>query len=121
MSDWTPVKIEESLTRLLNMLTKSQVALAEARDLEVAAEITYKRARDTASLHAPEPKRGEVTVGQRDDYVDLHTRDEWAAKIRATAARETAQDHLRVVRDQAEIVRSLGASVRTAYEMAGAS
>jgi hypothetical protein len=33
--------------------------------------------------------------------------------------RESAQDHLRVLRDQAEIVRSLGASVRQAYELAG--
>ena len=34
---------------------------------------------------------------------------------KAVIARESAQDHLRVLRDQAEIVRSLGASVRTRH------
>ena len=38
---------------------------------------------------------------------------------RAVVTRESAQDHLRVLRDQAEIVRSLGASVRQVYELAG--
>jgi hypothetical protein len=39
---------------------------------------------------------------------------------KATVVREAAQDRLRVLLAQAEIVRSLGASVRQAYETAGA-
>ena len=38
---------------------------------------------------------------------------------KATVVREAAQDRLRVLLAQAEIVRSLGDSARTAYEMAG--
>lgn len=118
---WTPIDIERRLTALISELTLAQSQVAEARNLEVAAEITYKRARDRAAAEAPTPKRGEVTVSERDDFIDRATREEWVQKVSATAKRENAQDHLRVVRDQAEIVRSLGASVRTAYEMAGAS
>lgn len=40
---------------------------------------------------------------------------------KATVVREAAQDRLRVLLAQAEIVRSLGASVRTVYDMAGVS
>jgi hypothetical protein len=36
-----------------------------------------------------------------------------------SVVREAAQDRLRVLLAQAEIVRSLGASLRTAYELAG--
>jgi len=40
---------------------------------------------------------------------------------KATVTREAAQVHLRTVLAQAELVRSLGASVRQTYEMAGTS
>jgi hypothetical protein len=43
------------------------------------------------------------------------------AADKATVVREAAQDRLRVLLAQAEIVRSLGASVRQAYELAGAT
>ena len=34
-------------------------------------------------------------------------------------ARESAQEHMRTLKEQAELVRSLGASVRQAYELGG--
>lgn len=115
----TPVQIEQKLTALVSELTRAQQQLAESRDLEVAAEVAYRRAQDTVAESAPVVKRGEVTVAEREEWIDRATRSEWEAYRRATARRENWQDYLRVVRDQAEVVRSLGASVRTAYEMAG--
>jgi hypothetical protein len=68
---------------------------------------------------APKVARGGFTTAERDAWVDSEVADLQFAYDRAVVARESAQDHLRVLRDQAEIVRSLGASVRQAYELAG--
>lgn len=54
-------------------------------------------------------------------WVEQQCEDLKFASAKATVGREAAQDHLRVLLAQAEIVRSLGASVRQAYEMAGVS
>ncbi len=119
----TPVDIESKLTALVSEMTQAQRALAAARDAETAAEIAYKRA-TAAAFHrpdCPQPKRGEVTVGDRDSWVDRIVMDEWAAMKVATTAREVGQDNLRVVLAIAETVRSLGASVRTAYSLSGAA
>jgi len=117
----TPLDIERRLRGLLNDLTRAQAALAQARDLEVDAKHELGRARRRALLSGKAPKvaRGGYTTAERDAWVDSEVADLQFAYDRAVVARESAQDHLRVLRDQAEIVRSLGASVRQAYEMAG--
>jgi hypothetical protein len=46
-------------------------------------------------------------------------REKETNRDRATFVREAAQDRLRVLLAQAEVVRSLSASVRQAYELAG--
>lgn len=118
---WNPVLVEQRLTALITELTKAQRSLAEARDHEVDAKHIYKAARRRVMLGPDCPKvtRGGPTVADRDAWVDDQTADLERAYDTAVARREAAQDHLRVVRDQAEIVRSLGVSVRQAYEMAG--
>lgn len=123
MSDeqWTPVEIEARLRGLVTELTQAQAALAEQRDAEVRAKHAYEAARRKVLLSDDCPKvtRGGMTTTERDAYVDDQVKTaRWHYDL-ATVRREAAQDHLRVVRDQAEIVRSLGASVRQAYEMAG--
>jgi hypothetical protein len=65
--------------------------------------------------------RGGYTTAERDAWVDDQVAGLRFDYDRATVVREAAQDRLRVLLAQAEIVRSLGASVRTAYEMAGAA
>jgi multidrug efflux pump subunit AcrA (membrane-fusion protein) len=117
----TPLAIEAKLRRLVTDLTRAQTALAQARDNEVDAKHEYERARRRALLSDKSPKvtRGGYTTAERDAWVDDQVTDLRLKYDRATVARESAQDHLRVLRDQAEIVRSLGASVRQAYELAG--
>lgn len=121
MTDLTPVQIESKLRALVTELTKAQGILANARDTEVDAEIALMRARDEVAKAAPRVARGEFTVAEREEFIATATRDEWEARQRAETARKNAEDWLRVVRDQASVVQSLGASVRTAYGLAGVS
>jgi len=118
----TPLGIEQKLRSLVTELSRAQAALAQARDLEVDVRHEYERARRRALLSEKSPKvtRGGYTTAERDAWVDEQVTDLRFKYDRAVVTRESAQDHLRVLRDQAEIVRSLGASVRTAYELAGA-
>lgn len=117
----TPVQVEAALSRSITELTQSQRALQDARDKETDAEIEYRAAfyRATLDENAPRVARDAYTVAERDAWVALRCREEWEAFRRAQTLREAAQDHLRTVRDVTEVLRSLGASVRTAYEGAG--
>lgn len=119
----TPVEVEAKLRGLVNDMYAAQKALAAARQVETTAEIEYKRAKARAFHHSdcPHVSRGGHTVADRDAWIDRKVMDEWAAARVATTAREVAQDNLRVVLAVAETVRSLGASVRSAYSLAGAS
>jgi hypothetical protein len=119
----SPLDVEAKLRGLVTELTAAQRVLRDARDSETAAEIAYRKAKARA-FHDPDcPRvvRGGTTTAERDAWVDEHCEDAWAAFRIATTAREVAQDRLRVVLAIAETVRSLGASVRTAYGLAGAS
>jgi hypothetical protein len=60
-------------------------------------------------------------VAEQTAWVDDQCSDLKLKSDKATVVREAAQDQLRVLLAQAEIVRSLGASVRQAYDMAGVS
>lgn len=121
MESLTPIAVERKLTSLVTELTRAQQALAAARDAETDAEIALRKAKARAYHHPDCPKvtRGGYTVGDRDAFVEEHVQAEWATHRLAVTAREVAADNLRTVRDVAEVVRSLGASVRTAYDMAG--
>ncbi|GAA2861047.1 hypothetical protein [Nonomuraea rubra] len=117
----TPTGVEARLRRLVTDLTRAQQALAQARDAEVDAKHAYEAAKRRAMFSGDCPKvtRGGFTTAERDAWVDEQAAGQRYHYDIAVAKREAAQDHLRVVRDQAEIVRSLGASVRQAYEIAG--
>ena len=123
MSDLTPVDIERRLIQITSQITAAQNTLRQARDVETEADIALHKARLTASHSedCPKPIRGGTTVGERDEWIERTVFSEWCAFRRATTAREIAQDSLRSVLAVAETVRSLGASVRTAYSLAGVS
>jgi hypothetical protein len=119
----TPVAIEAKLRQLVNDLGRAQADLRQARDAKVDARHGYDRARRRALLLEKSPKvtRGGYTVTEQTAWVEQQCEDLKFTADRATVSRETAQDHLRTLLAQAEIVRSLGASVRQAYEIAGIS
>lgn len=117
----TPVAVEAKLRSLVNDLARAQAALAEARDAEVDARHLHEAARRRAMFapEAPKATRGGHTVAEVDAWVGEQVADLALAAAKATVTREAAQDRLRVLLAQAEIVRSLNASVRVSYEMAG--
>jgi hypothetical protein len=113
--------VETRLRRLVTEMTQAQLALARARDAENEA----KWARDAAyrrvilSGAAPRVARDGATAAERDAWVADRIDAEQVQYDRAAAAKEAAQDHLRTLFHQAEVVRSLGASVRQAYDLSG--
>jgi hypothetical protein len=119
----TPLDIERRLRQLVIDLARAQAALAQARDLEVDARHEYDRAKRRAVLSdkAPAVTRGGYTVAYLTAWTEEQCADLKFAADKATVVREAAQDRLRVLLAQAEIVRSLGASVRQAYELTGVS
>ena len=119
----TPPMVEAKLRQLVGDLSRAQVTLAELRDREVDSKHALNRARRRALLSAECPKitRGGWSAAERDAWVADQVADLEEAFDRAVVARESAQDHLRTLRDQADCVRSLSASVRASYEMAGAA
>jgi hypothetical protein len=117
----TPAGVESRLRSLVTDLTQAQQALAKCRDQEVRTKHAYEAARRTALLSEECPKvaRGGLTTAERDAWVDEQVKDErWLYGV-AEARREAAQDHLRVVRDQAMVVMALGKSITAAYAVAG--
>ena len=119
----TALAVEAKLRQLVTELSRAQSALRQARDLEVDARHEYDRAKRRALLSEKSPKvtRGGYTVAEQSAWVDDQCADLKLKSDKATVVREAAQDHLRVLLAQAEIVRSLGASVRQAYELAGST
>jgi len=119
----TPVQIESKLRQLVTAISHAQAELSKARLAEVEAVNDYEQAKVTATYSAdcPVVKRGEVTVGEREDWIHQATLDEAARVRHAAALREIAQDGLRALIAQSQAVQSLNASVRQAYAMAGVS
>jgi len=118
----TPGQVLDQLHRVHGDLSAAQRLLAKARDGEVdAAEaLRMARARVMLSDGCPRPKRGEngVTVADRDVYVDQQVAVERRAADAAEAYRKSAEDHLRVVRDQASVVQSMSALMRAEMQLA---
>jgi hypothetical protein len=73
------------------------------------------------SPECPTVSRGGTTTSERDAWVDAQCAEQWQSLRLAQTRREAAQDHLRTQRDIATAVQSIGALVRTAYSMAGAT
>jgi hypothetical protein len=106
-----------------NDLAAAQGLLRTARDAEVEAAETLRVARAAAMLDpdCPKPKRGEngVTVADRDSWIDTQVRQQRRAADGAEAYRKSAEDHLRVVRDQASVVQSMSALMRAEMALTG--
>lgn len=104
-------------------MAAAQRAVREARDREVEAEAVLRRAivATTLSADCPKPKRGEngVTVADRDAWVDQRVEDERFKAAVAEAVRKSAEDALRVSRDQASVVQSLSALMRAEMQLSG--
>lgn len=117
----SPVDIERKLRQLITELTHAQQALGEARDAEVSTKHVYEAAQRRAffSPSCPKVVRGGTTTAERDAWVAEQCFEEKQDYDVAEVVRKAAEDHLRVVRDQASLVQTLARSVQQAYSMAG--
>src|SRR3954447_22437438 len=117
----TPIGIENALKRLITSLTQAQRELANARDTAVMAELDYKsaRRRHLLSDEAPVVARNSTTVDERNAWVEAKCEDEERTWRIADAARDAAQDRLRILRDDVTLLVTLSSSIRTSYEVAG--
>lgn len=111
--------MHDVITRLHQVhgdMAAAQRALRASRDAEVTAEAALRQAivRATLSDECPTPKRGEngVTVADRNAWVDQQVEAERFKAAVAEAVRKSAEDALRVSRDQASVVQSLASLMR---------
>lgn len=112
----TPGQVQQRLHAVHDDLGAAQRLLAQARNAEVEAVEALRMARARALLadECPRPKRGEngVTVADRDGWLDTAVAVERVKAEGAEAYRKSAEDYMRVVRDQASVVQSLSALMR---------
>lgn len=101
----------------------AQRAVRQSRDREVELTEALRMATVRAMLadDCPRPKRGEngVTVADREAWVDQRVSDERFAAAVAEATRKSAEDALRVARDQASVVQSLASLMRAEMSLSG--
>lgn len=121
MVDLTPPVVEEKLRTLVGDLENAEAMLAAARDEEVAAKHKFKAAQRRALLSADCPKirRDGASAAERDAWVEEQCAEEMEAMDLAKVKRETAEDHVKTVRDQSFVVAGLAKSVNVRYGFAG--
>lgn len=117
----TPLDIEAQLNAVRNEITRAQGDLRAARIAETKAKVALKRAEIVAAHDVPPVKRGSdiSNADARKEAIFERCVTPWQELEQATTLREIAQEALRVKLADAEILRSLGSSVRASYEMAG--
>ena len=119
--DVTPEAARRRLLSCDNAMAAAELDLRRARDAEVDALHTYQAAQRRAMLSKDRPmvSRGGVTTAERDAWVDDQAAGEQRVADVARVRRESAADHLRVVRDQGMLCMALLRSLDAAYAMAG--
>lgn len=117
----TPVETERELSRLVSAITTSALDLARFRKTRAIAYLAYRKAKTRAAHdpRCPQVARGAATVAERADWIDSQVWDEFEALTKAETMQEIGIEGLRATLALAEVVRSLNASVRAAYGMAG--
>jgi hypothetical protein len=117
----TPVAVERELADLSDRLEELRLQLVDARNAENDAKRAYEIMKVRAAAHSacPRVKRGEVTVAERQAWIDEHCLDAQLALQDAKNLRVIASEALRNAQKQVETVQSIGASVRTSYQYTG--
>jgi hypothetical protein len=117
----TPIAIERKLRQIGNDMSQARVALAEARDAEVATKHIFEREHRRALLSGDCPKvaRGGYTTAERDAWVDEQCSGQREVYELAEVKRKAAEDHLRTLYQQATVAAVLAKSVHQAYATSG--
>jgi hypothetical protein len=121
----TPAEAERILKVLYNELGLAQLELRRARDRELDAKKAYvsERKRLLWTRECPHVGRGsdDVTVDERDAWIDNKIPDEfWVYEV-AQSQRADADDYMSMLRHQVKCVQSISATTRQAYDISGRS
>lgn len=119
----TPAEVERFLNLLNNEIARAQNNLRRARARELDARKIYSRERDRLLLSDECPNvgraSGDVTVAERDAWVNTRIDDElWIYKT-ARVEREDAESYVWAIKDQIEVLRSIGVLSRQAFDLSG--
>lgn len=115
----TPPQAEFAVKRATNKVAAATSEFRRAGDELVAAKIAYRKAVVGAAFdpECPVPRRGEVTVGEREAWINQETALEKDLLFAAEIARETAIEALRSARTEHQGAMAINASVREAYRL----
>lgn len=119
----TPAEVELFLNLLSNEIARAQQALKLARARELDAKKIHARERDRLLLSDDCPNVGrasaDVTVAERDAWINTRIDDElWLYKT-AKVQREDAESYVWAIKDQIEVLRSIGVLSRQAFDLSG--
>ena len=121
----TPPEVERFLNLLNNEIARAQHALSKTRNRELDAKKIYARERDRLLLSDECPNVGrastDVTVAERDAWINTRIDDQlWIYKT-AKVQREDAESYVWAIKDQIEVLRSIGVLARQAFDLSGRS
>jgi len=109
----TPLAIEQAIRECSNRLAKSIPIRSERMTAKRAAERDYRRAYDLAYLNA------EGSVEDRKAHARIATEDLHDAMDVAEVVYKEAEALARSIEKELDALRSVGASIRSTYAVAG--
>lgn len=112
----TPPGTEAALQSLIEALDSARTELEDAVNTETDAELDRDAAHRKWMLSAPPVRRNELTVAERDAWVEEHIATEERTFRLAKAARQAAQKKLDILRSQLSAMQSISRSVGQAYQ-----
>lgn len=120
----SPPGAEAALAAFSDELETARVALAAARDKEVAAQQAWKKAKRRARFSPDCPRAGtfegvRVLKDDVDAWIDDQCADEELAYELAKTARQAAKDHHETLRTQGSLAQTLSKSVADSYRGTG--
>lgn len=114
----TPMQVERNMHLLYDEIDGIPAQIKEAEEAYALAKVAYEIAEASAWMNAVAPGGGKLTVGERERIATLATEPQLRALLLADATRKAAQANATKVRVQADLIRSMGASMRSSMEMA---
>lgn len=113
MGEWNPVSVENELLSIANEIARGVSIASTTYDTYLQAERAYKRAFAKAFMAHKGPQT------EKKYAAELATEQEATDRDVADVAYKFARDTNAALGDKLEAMRSVGVSVRKAYEVAG--
>lgn len=113
MTEYNPVSVEKELLAIVNEIAKGVSVASTAYSAFLQAERDYKRAFAKAYMLHQGPAH------EKKYAAELATEQELVARDAADVAYRYAKDTNSALTNKLEAMRSVGVSVRKAYEVAG--